>query len=255
MVAGAESGWGRTEVINVSSYDPKERQRTGRSFSEHDVSALAKNGARGLIARAGKGGLLDDKCAAFLASADSVGMLPGIYYRTTKKVPILTQADQFASRALALAASRPWRAKSLLLCADFDAHSTLNQMLLFLDRVEARTGVAPVVYLENSDHLKAILSTADATTKLRLARHPYWLALYSGKRGGPDTLLKSYGVWPEWTLWQYGGVLWKNGRSVPKVYSGYSTYFGDIDRPLERNVFNGSATELAMFWSQHGLRL
>jgi hypothetical protein len=54
------------QIINVSAYDPKERQREGSSFSEHDVSALRMNGASGLIARAGKGGNLDEKCANFL---------------------------------------------------------------------------------------------------------------------------------------------------------------------------------------------
>ena len=43
------------QIINVSAYDPKERQREGRGFTQHDVSALAANGSRGLIARAGKG--------------------------------------------------------------------------------------------------------------------------------------------------------------------------------------------------------
>ena len=36
-------------------YKPKERQRSGRSYSEHDVSALRASGAHGLIARAGQG--------------------------------------------------------------------------------------------------------------------------------------------------------------------------------------------------------
>ncbi len=48
------------QIINVSAYDPKERQREGRSYSEHDVSALKANGAAGLIARCGKGGVLDE---------------------------------------------------------------------------------------------------------------------------------------------------------------------------------------------------
>src|SRR5688572_15464750 len=68
-------------IINVSAYDPKEKQRGGVSYSEHNVSALRANGASALIARAGKGGNLDEKCGNFLASADREGMLPGIYYR------------------------------------------------------------------------------------------------------------------------------------------------------------------------------
>ena len=55
------------KVVNVSSYDPKEKQRAGESFSPTDVSALKRNGAHGLIARCGKGMALDDKCADFLS--------------------------------------------------------------------------------------------------------------------------------------------------------------------------------------------
>jgi len=35
------------QIINVSAYDPKERQRTGVGFSHNDVSALRANGASG----------------------------------------------------------------------------------------------------------------------------------------------------------------------------------------------------------------
>jgi hypothetical protein len=259
ILAGISSAGGLPTIVNLSSYDPKESQRTGRGFTEHDLSAIANSGTRGIIARAGKGGELDGKCANFLAAADREGMHLGIYYRTLPGVPVLRQADQFADRALALAASRQWRSGSLLLCADFDAKASLKHMLRFLDRVEARTGVKPVIYLENSEHLKRVLSAATPEVKARLLQHPYWLALYGSARGGPDVLLKRYAVWPKWTLWQYGGVIWQGGRSVPKVYSSpeqrFSRYLGALDRPVERSVFNGNTLELAMFWARHGLKL
>jgi len=248
-------------IINVSAYDPKEKQRSGVSYSEHNVSALRANGASGLIARAGKGGNLDEKCATFLASADRAGMLPGIYYRLQTHVDAVKQADQFISRAQALARSRSWNAPSLLLCGDFDAKSRMSDILRFMDRVESRTGVVPVAYLENSAHLKRLLASADSATKAKLRRMPYWLALYSHDNGAenPRDLLTQYGVWSGWTLWQYGGVDWARGRSQPKVYSNgayrFSRYFGNMDRPLERNVFNGSHASLQTFWQQHGLKL
>ncbi len=256
------------QIINVSAYDPKERQRSGVSYSEHNVSALRASGASGLIARAGKGGNLDEKCAAFLASADRAGMLPGVYYRLQTHVDAVTQADQFISRAQSLARSRSWNAPSLLLCADFDAKSRMSDLLRFMGRVESRTGVVPVAYLENSTHLKLLLGNSDAATKAKLRRMPYWLALYSHDGGAgpqfpapgsPGGLLKQYRVWSDWTLWQYGGVDWERGRSRPKVYSHgahrFPLYFGNIDRPLERNVFNGSLAALQSFWQRHGLRL
>ena len=252
---------GMPQIINVSAYDPKEKQRDGRSYSVNDVSALRNNGAVGLIARAGKGGNLDEKCASFLASADRVGMLPGVYYRQQKHVDAVKQADQFVARAQSLARSRSWNAPALLLCADFDGNLRLSAIVRFMDRVEARTGVVPVAYLENSPQLKRTLSTADARTKAKLRRMPYWLALYSHDNGAenPNALINQYGVWSDWTLWQYGGVAWERGRSRPKVYnhgsSRFSPYFGNLDRPVERNVFHGSHASLPSFWQQHGLAL
>lgn len=259
---------GLPQIINVSAYDPKERQREGSRYSESDLSALKANGAAGLIARAGKGGALDTKCATFLASADRIGLLPGIYYRVQRQVDAVVQADQFVSRAQALARSRSWNAPALLLCGDYDANLRMSDILRFMDRVESRTGVVPVTYLENSTELKLLFSKADAATKAKLRRSPYWLALYAHDSGAgpvypapgnPQGLLDQYRVWPGWTLWQYGGVDWEGGRSRPKVYHHgpwqFSPYFGNLDRPVERNVFNGSAGALRGFWESHGMRL
>lgn len=256
------------QIINVSAYDPKERQREGRGFSEYDVSALKANGASALIARAGKGGHLDEKCENFVTSADREGMLPGLYYRVQRHVDAVAQADQFVNRALVLARRRVWNAPSLLLCGDFDGDLPMSAILRFMHHVEARTGVVPVAYLENSTQLKQTLSNADQATKLQLRRMPYWLALYAHDSGAgpvypapgnPRGLLKQYDVWSDWTLWQYGGVDWQGGRSMPKVYNQgsyqFSPYFGNLDRPTERNVFNGSQADLQSFWHQHGLRL
>jgi hypothetical protein len=97
---------------------------------------------------------------------------------------------------------------------------------------------------------------------------PYWLALYAHDSGAgpvypapgnPRGLVNQYGVWSNWTMWQYGGVDWQGGRSQPKVYNHgpyrFSPYFGNLDRPTERNVFNGSQAGLQSFWQQHGLSL
>lgn len=261
-------GGGMTQIINVSSYDPKERQRGGSHYSEHDVSALRSNGAAALIARAGKGGVLDEKCASFVASADRAGMLPGVYYRLQNHVDAVTQADQFVNRAQAMARGRAWNAPAMLLCADFDAKSRISDITRFMDRVEARTGVVPVSYLENSVHLRTLLGNANPAIKAKLRRSPYWAALYShdGDPGGgygppvtPQGLVKQYNVWSTWSIWQYGGVDWQNGRSQPKVYSHgryrFSPYFGNLSCPAERNVFRGSREQLAAFWTRHGLKL
>jgi hypothetical protein len=51
------------KFINVSAYDPKERQRSGRGYTPHNQTALKVNGSRALIARCAKGYELDSKCA------------------------------------------------------------------------------------------------------------------------------------------------------------------------------------------------
>ncbi|MEI7927297.1 MAG: GH25 family lysozyme [Verrucomicrobiales bacterium] len=254
------------QVINVSAYDPKERQREGQSYSEHDVSALKKNGASALIARCGKGGVLDEKCATFLASADREGMHVGAYYRLQTHVDAVAQADQFVSRMQSIASGRSWNADKILLAGDFDANSRLSDITRFVDRIEVRTGSPPVVYLENSEHMRVMLSQADSATKAKLRRCPYWAALYSCESGAcksfpapetPKGLVSQYAVWHDWSLWQYAGVDWEKSRSNPKCYTHPTfrsgPYFGNLDRPVERNVFNGSHGELASFWGNHGI--
>ncbi len=254
------------EIINVSAYDPKARSRSGSSYSQNNVTALRANGARGLIARAGKGGNLDEKCRSFITAADRAGLLAGIYYRVQKHVSATRQADQFVDRAISLTRGRPANATPLLLCGDYDGDLSLSAILAFQDRVEQRTGRVPVAYLENSQDLKLKMRAADSRTKAKLRRAPYWLALYShesGKTamfpppGKPGNLAKQYSVWSNWTMWQYGGVGWENGRSNAKVYNHgryrFPQYFGNMDRPLERNVFRGSYQDLVGFWHRHGM--
>jgi GH25 family lysozyme M1 (1,4-beta-N-acetylmuramidase) len=256
------------DIVNVSSWDPKGRSRDGRSYSSNDVSALRANGAKGLIARAGKGGNLDSKCPSFLAAADRAGMLVGVYYRVQKHVDPVRQADQFVARARSLAKSRSWKAPALLLCGDYDGDLPLSSILRFMDRVEALTGVVPVAYLENSQELKLKTRAASHSVRERLRRAPYWLALYSHTSGAgpifpapgdPRGLVKQYAIWPDWSIWQYGGVGWENGAARAKVYSHgryrFSQYFGNMDRPVERNVFRGSKTQLRSFWQRHGMAL
>ncbi len=114
--------------------------------------------------------------------------------------------------------------------------------------------------------MRVMLSQADSATKAKLRRCPYWLALYSCESGAcksfpapvtPGGLLGQYNVWHDWSLWQHAGGDWEKGRSNPQRYSHQtfhsSPYFGNLDRPVERNVFNGSHGELASFWSKHGI--
>lgn len=252
-------------VLNVSGWDPKERQRGGASYSEHNVSALKANGALGLIARSAKPPLIDDKFPAFLKAADREGMLLGAYHFVTLNQDPAVQADAFVDRVRSVARAQGISHRKILLVGDFDNASSPERLVKFIRRVEQRTGVTPVTYLENSARLRNSLSNASPAQKSVIRRSPYWIALYSPtgterNMGGtltPDGLMKQYDIWDEWAMWQYGGVVWQGGRSAPKHYNtgAWSSpkYFGNMAHPMERNVFKGSEGDLQSFWDRHGL--
>lgn len=244
------------KIVNVSSYDPKEKQRSGDSFSATDVSALRRNGAHGLIARCGKGTAPDEKCADFLSSADRQGMMLGTYYFVLKTTSPTWQADQYINRLREIAITRGLVGKRILLVGDFDTKSSPADLVAFIDRVEARTGVLPAIYLENSDRLRNSLANASAAQKHRICQCPYWIALYAptGSYQTPEHLMEAYDIWDDWAMWQYAGVEW-SGRSVSKHYHHgpwkSPRFFGSMDRPLEHNAFNGSVADLNRFWAKH----
>lgn len=257
-------------VLNVSGWDPKEAQRSGSSYSENDVSALRRNGALALIARSAKGPLLDDKFGNFIRSADRQGMLIGAYHYVTMDQSPSRQADNFVDRVRAIGRAKGLSGKRLLLVGDFDTLSTPDRLVEFIERVHQRTGVYPVVYLENSDGLRARLAGASRAQKAVIRRCPYWTALYSPKgtertlaqTGGPltpDTLTDLYGIWNNWVMWQYGGVTWENGRSLSRHFNtpqwSSPRYFGDLSMPMERNVFRGNRKQLGQFWIRHSITL
>jgi len=145
-----------------------------------------------------------------------------------------------------------------MLVGDVDSKCTVPQMISFVKRVKSLTGKYPMIYIENGELIRSRLRKASSSQKAILRQCPYWLALYSHHYPGistPKELLKATKVWRTWALWQYGGVEWERGRSMPKHYNKGSwktpKYFPGIARPLERNGFNGSQKELYAFWEKH----
>jgi GH25 family lysozyme M1 (1,4-beta-N-acetylmuramidase) len=256
------------QILNVSGWDPKERQRNGESFTPDDVRAMRRSGAMGLIARASKGTEVDKKTHRFLAAADRQGMLLGAYHFVLPNIDAAYQANLFVDRIRRIANAQRLRNPRILMVADFDSKLRCKDMVRFILRMRELTGRVPVVYLENSDTLKTELRNADTATRKLLRQCPYWMALYNHVDTGtsryssphpltPRRLLETYRVWDKWSLWQYGGVLWdvRQRRSICHHYA-YSSfrsprYFGNLDRPTERSVFNGSQAELLSFWQQH----
>ncbi|MDB4274705.1 glycoside hydrolase family 25 protein, partial [Akkermansiaceae bacterium] len=68
---------------------------------------------------------------------------------------ITAQADQLVSRLRSIKKSRGLKTEKVLLVGDIDTLCTAGQIITFIDRVEALTGVTPVIYLENSKELIA----------------------------------------------------------------------------------------------------
>jgi GH25 family lysozyme M1 (1,4-beta-N-acetylmuramidase) len=192
-------------------------------------------------------------------------MLLGAYHFVTMDQDPATQADSFVDRVRATARSRGISSRKILLVGDFDTASSPDRLVKFIQRVEQRTGVTPVTYLENSAKLRASLSAASPAQKSVIRRSPYWIALYGptgterSMGGGhltPDGLMEQYGIWDDWAMWQYGGVIWQGGRSNAKHYNPGSwkspRYFGQMAHPMERNVFKGDTGDLHSFWDRHG---
>lgn len=265
---GGTSVAGSPAILNVSGWDPKEVQRGGERYSQHDVSALRKNGGLALIARSAKGPLLDTKFGDFLKSADREGMMLGAYHYVTMDQDPAMQADHFVNRVRSVAAAKGISGKRILLVGDFDTLSTPDRLVKFIQRVHQRTGVYPVTYLENSEGLRTRLRNASPAQKALIRRTPYWIALYGpggterAIGGGgltPDSLCELYGIWGSWAMWQYGGVVWEGGRSQAKHYNTPAwrspRFFGNLAHPMERNVFKGDANALRAFWQRHSIAL
>lgn len=269
----AGSGFGGTSVarspavLNVSAWDPKEVQRGGDRYSEHNVSALRKNGGVALIARSAKGPLLDTKFGDFIKSADREGMLIGAYHYVTMDQAPAMQADNFVNRVRSVAAAQGLSGRRILLVGDFDTLSTPDRLVKFIERVHQRTGVYPVTYLENSEGLRTRLRNATPAQKAVIRRTPYWIALYGpggterAMGGGltPDKLCDLYGIWNSWAMWQYGGVIWEGGASQSRHYNTSEwrspRFYGNMAHPMERNVFKGDEKALRAFWGRHSIVL
>jgi GH25 family lysozyme M1 (1,4-beta-N-acetylmuramidase) len=265
---GGTSVSGSPAVLNVSGWDPKEVQRGGDRYSEHDVSAMRRNGGVALIARSAKGPLLDTKFGDFLKSAHREGMMLGAYHYVTMDQDPAAQADSFVNRVRAVAAAKGISGTRILLVGDFDTLSTPDRLVKFIERVHQRTGVYPVTYLENSEGLRMRMRNATPAQKAVIRRTPYWIALYGpggteraigGGHLTPDKLCELYGVWGGWAMWQYGGVVWGNGASQVKHYNTSKwrspRYFGNLAHPMERNVFKGDMGGLRAFWQRHSIAL
>ena len=247
------------KIVNVSSYDPKPRLHSGRSYTPLSQQALRDNGALGQIARCGKGYDYDSKCSDFLAGAERCGLLLGSYYYVTAYNSATAQADRFIARLRGIKRSRGLRTRRIMLVGDIDTRSSVSHIVSFVNRIHQLTGTYPMLYIENSEGMRRRLRAATSSQKRILRKCPYWLALYGHTYPGiptPKKLARASGIWKTWALWQYGGVEWEHRHHSIKHYSHgrwrSPRYFGNLSQPLERNAFNGDIPDLVKFWRNYG---
>lgn len=103
----------------------------------------------------------------------------------------------------------------------------VDEAILFVERVKARTGRYPVLYTNHSS--AKLISTKYKNSVF--VKTPLWYARFKSK-------VKDFpaGVWPSYTLWQFSSELLAQ-LSVPGTKPD-----------MDINVFNGTAEQLKAVW-------
>lgn len=113
-----------------------------------------------------------------------------------------------------------------------------NWVLSFLERVEQRTGVKPIVY-SGGPFFNQYSGTVSEDTMRRLVRFPFWLAAYvKNPENYVPTIWKHLG----WIFWQSGGDVVAPGDTVlhvPGIGGGHVA--------VDHDVYRGTVDELKAF--------
>jgi lysozyme len=182
------------------------------------------------------------------ASAANAGLLWGAYHYADATDPI-RQADHFLSVVLASApqVQPPLKPTPVLLVLDFEQNGhyrggtmRVDQAISFVERIKERTGIYPGIY-SGEYRIRSVLNSPriSAAQKRILSSCWLWIANYHYEP-------RSFSPWNRWNLWQYTG----DGKcALPRAF--FPTRVANIAR-AERNIFNGDASQLTAFWSEHG---
>ena len=187
-----------------------------------DFPKLKANGILGVIHKTTQGvNGVDPTYLVHRAAAKAAGLLWGAYHFGTGSDGV-QQAESFLK-----AVGDP---ANTLLALDFESNPTgpsmsLEEARAFVTHVKEVTDRHPGFY--SGHDIKQALGT---TTDPVLSNCWFWLAQY-----GPTPVVPPN--WSKWTLWQYtDGALGPDPKDIPGV--------GRFDR----EVFNGTADELKVFW-------
>ena len=152
-----------------------------------------------------------------VTGARAAGLAVTEYAFARPRYPAAVQADQLAD---AIASFHD--ATDLPPVLDLEDNGGLAPAALatwtqsFLDRLQARTGVVPIIYSSPN------FWTTSMADSRAFVRYPLWVANYSDTATAP----KLFGGWATWDLWQYS-----QSGSVPGISGAV-----DLDR------FNGTST-------------
>lgn len=200
-------------VIDVSHFD-----------NTPDWAKVRASGILGVIHKATQGlHYVDPTFASAKKDVPAAGMLWGAYHFGTGDGTGAQQAQFFLDTV---------QPDANTLCSiDFEPNPsgttmTLEQMLDWIAVVQKATGRWPVVYGGKS----LLFGAIGASEQPVLARCPLWVAQYTSA-AQPSNIPAQ--VWKDWMLWQYT----ETGR------------VDGIDVNVDRERFNGSAEELAAWWS------
>lgn len=112
-----------------------------------------------------------------------------------------------------------------------DAHSNrlmnVDEAIIFVERVKARTGRYPVLYTNHSS-AKVI---SEKYKKSVFVHTPLWYARFKSKVTDFPR-----GIWPTYTLWQFSSEI------LPQIR------IPGTKRDMDINVFNGNAEQLKAAW-------
>lgn len=229
------SAWAASNsVVNLSHYD----------LATPDFSAMKREGIVAVIHESSyPPSVPDPKYASRLSAATRAGLLWGAYHFANASDPV-RQADFFVN-----VVSRNSPPSGVLMVLDFEHNGhypggTMNaaQAATFAQRVKDRTGRYPGLY-SNENRVHTVLGDPALSSSVRevLSRCWLWIANYHYEP------VKT-GLWNRWTLWQYTG---DGVCDLPR--SRFPIHISNV-RNAERNLFRGSAGELASFWQENAWR-
>ena len=103
----------------------------------------------------------------------------------------------------------------------------VDEAIIFVERVKARTGRYPVLYTNHSS-AKVI---SEKYKKSVFVHTPLWYARFKSKVTDFPR-----GIWPTYTLWQFSSEI------LPQIR------IPGTKRDMDINVFNGNAEQLKAAW-------